>query len=319
MTNVTKRLKVKRFKEKIGLKEDLEINDGDSGVYIIYSISTDWCYIGETNNLKTRFGQHCSALRCNKHNRKKLQEIYNNFGEEDLVYIPVFKCPVFMRKEVEKAYTYKLGLKTVNVEHAWNGFEWKEIEKEKIMLEAIPKKYRMILKVYKEWKYKDYWMTYNEYLDKAVKEGIEIKDKGFKWMRKSDSFDNMKIVEEYRNKYNDFLQMQLDYIAIAILNDILGQEENYDMFYRDIFNHAEDFNSDDLIYNIYKEIRKDNIFRNDIIKASIALMISKNNHYKHGLENVKYFEKKLEINNVFDLLYVYIINIIITEFMKIKY
>ncbi|MGY0372502.1 GIY-YIG nuclease family protein [Clostridium sp. JNZ J1-5] len=315
MSDIGKRIKLNEFKKKIGLNEDLEINNGDSGVYIIYSVATDWCYVGETGDLNTRYKYHISALRNNRHNRRKLQEIFNEFGKEDLEYVPVYKCPEFMRKHIERAYTYELGLKTVNVESADKGFTWETIDREKIMMDMIPNKYRIILKVHKQWKFRDHNIEYKDYLSNMIKNGTEIKEKGFKWLDEVESYNNLKLIERYTNNYNNFTQIALDYIAVAILNDILGREDNNDVFYKGRIKHENNFDSDDLIYNIYKKIREDNVFRNDIVKASTSLISYKNEEYSCILEITKLFENTLKIENVFDLLYVYIINLFIQEIM----
>lgn len=311
-----KRIKVEEFKKKIGLNEDLEIKDGDSGVYIIYSVSTEWCYIGETGNLKKRFKKnHLTCLRNGKHNRYKLQQIYDEFGEDDLVYIPVYKCPEFMRKDVERAYTYKLGLKSVNVDSPAKGFNWEIMNREKTMMDRIPNKYRIILKTHKEWKYKYCDMYYSDYLSTMLKSGVEVSESGFKWVDEIESSNNLKFIKRFSNEYNDFTQVSLDYIAIAILNDILGKEDDSDVLCKKRIREEFDFESDDLIYNIYKQLRKDDTFRNDIIRAAIAMISYKYKKYNCILEETELFLNDLQMKNAFDLLYVYIIYLIINGIM----
>ena len=316
MNNSHKRFKIEEFKTKIGLTTDLEIKKGDSGVYIIFSTSTDWCYIGEAGNLKTRFGQHITRLRAGKHTNHKLQEIYNEFSEEDLVYIPVYKCPSFMRKNIEYAYTYNFGLKSLNRGNANIKLDWRIVDTDRILMDKIPDKYRNIIKIHEKWKYKDCYIKHPEYLSMMIKNGIEIKEKGFKWIDEVENFNNIKIIEGYTRKYNDFEQMSLDYIAIAILNDILGREKNEDVFWRGELNNKNDYDSDDLIYNIYKKMRKDDIFRNDIILASTSFISYKTQKYDCQLAVAEIYESSLNIKNVFDLLYACIIDMFIMEIIK---
>lgn len=318
MLDMRRDYKILEFKKKVGLATDLEIKKGDSGVYIIYSTSTDWCYVGEAGNLKTRFGQHINRLRAGKHTNHKLQEIYNEFSEEDLVYIPVFKCPSFMRKNVEYAYTYNFGLKTLNRGNASKKLDWRIVDRERMLMDKIPDKYRNIIKIHEKWKYKDCYNKHSEYLPMLIKNGIEIIEKGFKWMDEMESYNNIKIIEgyKYNRQYIDFEQISLDYIAIAILNDILGREKDEDVFWRGELNNKTDFDSDDLIYNIYKKMRKDDIFRNDIIAASTSFMSHKRQRYDCQLAKAQMYESSLSIENVFDLLYAYIIDMFIMEIKK---
>lgn len=312
--------KIRKFKERVGLQKELEIKDGDSGVYIIYSIKTEWCYVGETGNLKSRFKQHLSALRNNRHNRRKLQEIYNQFGEEDLVYIPINKCPDFIRKYIESAYInyiIKLGLNVVNIDSANKGFDWVKIKNEEVMLDRIPEKYRIILECHKNWKFKNYHIDLQDYLDKMLKNGMEIKEKGFKYLDEFESYNSIKTIEKYTKNYDDFTQMILDYSAIAIFNDILGRENNYDVFEKSRLLYENDFKSEDLIYNIYKKIRENNIFRADIIKATTSWVFYEKVNYDCKLMLIeKSYGCQLKIENIFDLLYVYIIELFIVELIK---
>lgn len=317
VNGIRRDFQIKDFKKKIGLTTDLEINKGDSGVYIIYSVSTEWCYIGETGNLKTRFGQHISRLRTGNHGNYKLQEVFNKFSESDLIYIPVYKCPSFMRKNIEYAYTNNFGLKSLNGKNARIKLEWEAINRENVLMDKIPNKYKAILKIHEKWKYSHCYISHSEYLCKMLKNGMEIREKGFKWIEELESFNNIEIINNYTSSYDEFGQISLDYVAISILNDILGREKNEDVFRRGGLNNANDFDSDDLLYNIYKEIRRDNVFRNDIIKATMSYRFNKIEEYKSELDiATQLFSNSLKIKNIFDVLYAYIIFLFINEIIR---
>ena len=68
--------------------------DHSSCVYRIRSISCpDRMYIGGTKDFNNRKGAHIRSLRQFNHRSIKLQEHYNEFGEADLVFEVIERCP----------------------------------------------------------------------------------------------------------------------------------------------------------------------------------------------------------------------------------
>ena len=64
-----------------------------SGIYKIESIiRPERFYIGSGVNLQSRKRQHFSDLRLNKHGNSKLQNHYNKYGANDLVFIIIEPC-----------------------------------------------------------------------------------------------------------------------------------------------------------------------------------------------------------------------------------
>lgn len=57
-----------------------------SGIYLITSKSTDKFYIGSATRLSARKNLHFRQLRANKHHNRHLQNIFNKYGEEDLIW-----------------------------------------------------------------------------------------------------------------------------------------------------------------------------------------------------------------------------------------
>ncbi|KEH88985.1 hypothetical protein Z967_12055 [Clostridium novyi A str. 4540] len=311
-------LKLREIKNEIDIDESISI-ENDGGVYMIYSVNTDECYIGEAANFKKRFAKHISALKHNSHHNNLLQCIYNKYGQEDLLYIPICKCPDFMRTYIERAYIHKFELKAMND----NRFTCNTIDIDNsgyLILNTIDIKYRNIIETHRKWKFKDYNIKYEEYFKKMLNEGMKIKECGFKWIDELESDKNFNIILDHIKEYYDFQQLALDYVAIAIFNDILGKENDKNVFYEDRIGNAKDFESDDLIYNIYKELRKNNEFRNDIIIATLALGIkcNSNKQEKCHLDYIKDIIYELKTDNVFDLLYAYIIYIVIEAIIKTR-
>jgi group I intron endonuclease len=64
------------------------------GIYKIQSIShPERCYIGSSNNIKRRKTEHLYRLGKNKHDSLKLQNHYNKYGKDDLVFSVLIECP----------------------------------------------------------------------------------------------------------------------------------------------------------------------------------------------------------------------------------
>ena len=69
-----------------------------SGIYKIESlINPERCYIGSGVNLQIRKRVHFWLLKNNKHRNRKLQNHYNKYGKEDLVFVIIEPCfPEFL-------------------------------------------------------------------------------------------------------------------------------------------------------------------------------------------------------------------------------
>ena len=65
----------------------------NSGIYKIENTFSKNIYIGSSCNIKTRWSNHLCALRLNKHNNKRLQNIYNKYGQDTLKFEMVIYCP----------------------------------------------------------------------------------------------------------------------------------------------------------------------------------------------------------------------------------
>jgi hypothetical protein len=65
----------------------------DCGIYKIQSkAKADKFYIGCSCKIKERWEQHLTGLRLNRHTNYLLQEHYNNYGENDLIFLIIFTC-----------------------------------------------------------------------------------------------------------------------------------------------------------------------------------------------------------------------------------
>ena len=66
---------------------------GISGIYKIQSrIKPERCYIGSAFNIYYRWSAHLTYLKQNKHHSKKLQNHYNKYGKNDLVFSILIGC-----------------------------------------------------------------------------------------------------------------------------------------------------------------------------------------------------------------------------------
>lgn len=63
------------------------------GIYKIESlIHPERVYVGSAIDLSKRKNTHFEELRKNKHSNKRLQNHYNKYGKEDLIYSPIHCC-----------------------------------------------------------------------------------------------------------------------------------------------------------------------------------------------------------------------------------
>ena len=69
-----------------------------SGIYRIQSrLKPGSIYIGSTSNIKQRWKLHLSELKRNIHKNNKLQNHFNKYGEDDLIFIIIEPCfPQFL-------------------------------------------------------------------------------------------------------------------------------------------------------------------------------------------------------------------------------
>ena len=94
-----------------------------TGIYKIYSISQNKYYIGKSKNIEARFLKHLSDLKLNRHHSQYLQNVYNKYGINDLVFEVIQECSYADSSELEKYYieyynSYKDGFNSTT------GGEW---------------------------------------------------------------------------------------------------------------------------------------------------------------------------------------------------
>lgn len=75
-----------------------------TGIYKIFCLVTNKCYIGQSSQIKKRITTHKRELRMNKHHSKKLQQAYNKYGAENFTYEILELCPKTKLDEREKFY-----------------------------------------------------------------------------------------------------------------------------------------------------------------------------------------------------------------------
>ena len=79
------------------------------GIYSIYSKSQNKYYIGKSIDVHKRFLTHLSDLRLNKHHSKYLQNVYNKYGKDDLVFNIITECSLEESGALEKYYINKFN------------------------------------------------------------------------------------------------------------------------------------------------------------------------------------------------------------------
>jgi group I intron endonuclease len=64
------------------------------GIYAIYRVGTDDCYVGQSVNMGNRWGTHRQDFRKNRHASKFMQRIFNKYGEAIFEFRVLEKCAV---------------------------------------------------------------------------------------------------------------------------------------------------------------------------------------------------------------------------------
>ena len=78
-----------------------------SGIYKCTCLANELEYIGQSNDLLRRKGQHESMLKNNRHYNKHLQHAYNEYGAENFVWSVIEYCPERELDEAEQYYINK--------------------------------------------------------------------------------------------------------------------------------------------------------------------------------------------------------------------
>lgn len=78
-----------------------ELKYGKSGVYLI-SVNGVVVYVGSSLNVAKRKSNHLSLLRYNKHPLKKLQKLYDKFGEETFIFTVMLQT--ICKRDRDKLY-----------------------------------------------------------------------------------------------------------------------------------------------------------------------------------------------------------------------
>jgi len=83
-------------------KDQQEVKN--SGIYRITCVANNHFYYGSSINLKSRFGNHINKLRAGSHRNKRLQRIFNKYGEASLTFEVVKYCDPNFVLDSEQEY-----------------------------------------------------------------------------------------------------------------------------------------------------------------------------------------------------------------------
>ena len=74
-------------------------------IYKIESkVNPNKIYIGSSNDINGRWKSHLSELKRNIHHSKRLQNHYNKYGKEDLIFSIILHCEAFELLQIEQYY-----------------------------------------------------------------------------------------------------------------------------------------------------------------------------------------------------------------------
>lgn len=80
------------------------------GIYRIDCLGNNQCYIGSSVNIQDRWRCHISMLRANKHESRYLQNSYNKYGEDSLVFRVVELLLGASEEELRRVEWYYINL-----------------------------------------------------------------------------------------------------------------------------------------------------------------------------------------------------------------
>lgn len=291
------------------------------GIYAIVSRRSKKIYIGETQNLKTRYSNHLSQLRYNRHPSKRLQEEFNKFGKENFSYVVLMKCPEFLRRANEDAFLRRIpDSESLNGSDRFRGDNehFIKIYKDK-EIGSIHRGHRAILQGYKEW-YEDgkyNHMDCNEFLMELVLEGIKLYNVNYEGVFKY-------IYDAYADK-TKYMDNFLDYAALPILKELLNWKNDKNIYNLNAkFSSQYSFRDNTLIHRILNSIKEDKKTLDDLITANSTyyfnLLEIDNQQSKYLNDKFDFYRVELlfksSINNVFDFLYYYIFTINSSSYLE---
>jgi group I intron endonuclease len=64
------------------------------GIYAIYRVGTDDCYVGQSVNMRKRWNTHRQDFRKNRHASRFMQRIFNKYGEEVFEFRVLESCHI---------------------------------------------------------------------------------------------------------------------------------------------------------------------------------------------------------------------------------
>lgn len=89
-----------------------------SGIYSIINLIDGKKYIGQSKSLTTRWRQHKSDLKYNRHKNKHLQNAVDCYGIENFGYKILEECPIELRDEKERYWINYFN--TVDRQYGYN-------------------------------------------------------------------------------------------------------------------------------------------------------------------------------------------------------
>jgi len=73
------------------------------GIYALWFEETSMIYIGQSQNIKTRYREHLNKLKNSRHTNYKVQNCYNKFGEPELIILE--ECLLAQSNDLEIFWT----------------------------------------------------------------------------------------------------------------------------------------------------------------------------------------------------------------------
>ena len=78
----------------MGTKKWTNLGENVSGIYQIKNLVNGKMYLGQSVDIRTRWWQHKSQLRLNKHINTYLQNSWNKYGEDNFEFSVIEFCEI---------------------------------------------------------------------------------------------------------------------------------------------------------------------------------------------------------------------------------
>ena len=130
-----------------------EVKMKKCGIYKITNLVNNYFYVGSSVNIGSRFSNHRSTLRHNRHINPKLQNAWNKYGENNFEFKIIEICDPSKVYQIEQKYLNKIqkSYNVYNIVFMVGGFPNQRGDKNPRWVNVIAKNKKLIKKYWKQY------------------------------------------------------------------------------------------------------------------------------------------------------------------------